>query len=465
MSDLNRSCRKYILALVFVGLCINARADIDEDKDIDEVSAQETAISKVLIFPLKSGDASEIMHKQVVQLLNVRSYLKAEAFDKDLPTKPDLIRDAVKKAACNGFILGTIRKNELALELRSATSLRVISLWKIPLPAGVKEKDKIPLTFLEEVVQNIVTSIPYRGFILSSRNNHVRLNFGKSADVQIGKELKVFDFEGNKPTFSSTRKFIGTIRIKSVTENTAVAEIIDSEQPIDEYAKIAFDEYDLKYTTPTRSSSASHFWMGAGGSSLYLSSSGSESDPDLNKRLTKINLTPFVNLSMGQSRWRFNAAAGKADNTSQGLTLISASTTVDFISRSKHRWTFNTGFGVGAVTQTVQAKIGEASLASYQSYYPIISESANWIISSRGRIFSTIELHYPYYSSDENGLKSSLAVSYGLLLSAGLHLDLGRRWALESLFTNDYSHQKIDGNGSTTQNIFYLTMRGLYFFY
>ena len=155
-----------------------------------ETAERETAVDTVLVgkFRIKTDGPrgasleSSIGEFQalITQYLETRSYWTTRQIDTELTLGAENgdVKSLSSESQFAAVLLGEFRNRYLRMRLRRISTGRTLISWTVPLPEridGVTVK-----TLVKDVVDEIISSLPYRGFVIARKGRQIKINLGKS---------------------------------------------------------------------------------------------------------------------------------------------------------------------------------------------------------------------------------------------------------------------------------------------
>jgi hypothetical protein len=412
--------------------------------DNSEEISKETAIDSLIVtrfeIATQKKRATQILtksnpafHDFLTKTLDRKSYLSTSKSDLDLGLNPSnkKIKKLAKKLEGDGLLVGQFDDENLIVLIKSGVTARTLAKWTFKLEKKLNGEALQKLA--QEVVTTIVTTFPYRGFILGRKTGLVRINLGKKQAVKVGTRMTVFEFEGGSPTFASPKKPIGLIEVTQVGENAAAGKVIGNDQlPL--FAKLAFETTTaaIKYENLRRYHDS--FFVTAGFNLIFIDTYPSRRTDDIDQRLYQLTLSPFVNVGLGYGPFSIQAQQGQAENESNTVSFMMAEASYEV---------FGFSFGdIGVIVspgvyytnyETENTEDAELPLASQTTTAALIEGRLNWDLSLRSRLFFDGGIIIPVSAKDDvNGN----ATGSGSRIHFGIRILLGQNVAIEqSLFS------------------------------
>ncbi|MCB0394579.1 MAG: hypothetical protein KDD25_08465 [Bdellovibrionales bacterium] len=426
-------------------------------------SPKETAVDEVLVSRFTVNNRSQksiyenaapAFHSFLTQTLKRKSYLDTTPITTIVNPKGsrDYFKKVARKKSGDAILTGSFENKSLSVVLKSGSTGRTLARWTFPLP---KKADKGDLQKLaQDVVQTIVTTFPYRGFVIGRKSNLVKINLGRKQAIKPGTTLDVFEFEGANANFTSPKKKLATIEIQHIGESVAAGKI-EGPKTVPLYSKIAFDreaapaEYDVTNRYHNK------FFIGLGPSFVFVDTYASQRSDDIDQRLYQLTLSPFWNFAAGYNRFALKVMGGSAENESNSVSFFFGEGTFEVLS-----WSFG-NIGVilspGLYYSSFKSETTENAdlpLTSQTSYSPLVEGHLNWDLSTRARLFINGALYFPVSSSDElNGSSTGNGsrVALGIRMGFGDHIFIEQsvlsefiQYTFESNTTIDESHSSFD---------------------
>lgn len=413
--------------------------------------SQETAVEEILvpyfIIATKQRDIRTVLaerRERIQQLLTIelnrKSYLEAKTVAREVARNGDVNILRSFRASSGAVLTGEFDGLILKLSLRSTMSGRSLMDWSIPIPVPLDDSSE--KNFLEDIVDSIVTDFPYRGYVISSKDNLVKLNLGKKQALSVGTKLTVFEFEGDDPDFSSPKKNLGDVIITQVAPNEAVGTFRGKSGGVPNFAKVAFEEQKVKSDAYIENRNYSRFWLSAGTEYMYLDTQVSDqTNNSLKRRQYQLSLTPFYKIGGGAGRFQGEASYASAVGDKATVSFILAQFTYEYLRFNFNRWGLVTSIGIGGSQYTSQPKANAVNPpVSTYSASVITEQHVQWVASPRTKVFGSLQLKIPTFSNDEINGDGVPFVSYGFRLHGGLRLDLSNLVAVENTISSQVMH-------------------------
>ena len=434
-------------------------------------SAQETTVSKIAVakFDVEKRKRAPIpvdeMQQAITKVLNERSYVDAVILDKVVGPQEDSSRvvDITKARGVDAVLTGEFGADSLKMSLRTGLTGRSLVRWTFPTGSVLKDRSK-QAAFLKDIVDTIVRDFPYRGFIMFVKGENVQLNMGSRHAIRPGVRLSVFEFDGQKPTFSSPKTQLGEVVISKVSANLAIGKIKSKSGNIRRFAKVDIfvaqavniQEHEVRYSRKA--------WVGAGFDFQFLDTQTPDGD-DMKQRRYKLTLSPFIRVSGGLGRLAGSLSLGSASNDSNSVRFMMFQASYEaFQAELGDETSMITSAGMTYSNYSASPKAGAAApLVSLTSYSALIEQAVHYKVTASTRFFGFGQLLYPYYATDEINKASAPFTSFGFGVGGGLRIYLFPNFAVESQIATRLSNWSMTG-GSIQEIQYGLTLQGVYFF-
>lgn len=397
--------------------------------------------------------------QEFIRKLNRQSYLEVVGTKArlKLKTKSKVLKKTARKKGVDGVIVGAYNGQTIEMALRSGKTGRNLATWSIP----VDPQKKSYADVLELATQSIVTGFPYRGFVLRVRRGKVTLNLGKRYSVKPGTVLRVFEFDGKKPTFSSPQKTIGEVVVLKAKNDTAIAKIKKGKKQIKTFSKVGFAPVDVVWENKLETRTHYGFWIGLGTEFFFLDTQVSDLTNDLSKRVYQIPVSPFPIAEIGYGPVRISASTGSASNSSNNVRFTKGEATLELLSFGGSKWGYIASIGAQYTNYAVEVLSGATfPLIATTSLAPVIELRAQRLLGGTSLWWYAGKLLYPVMASDADNGSSSQFASMGLNLETGVRMDLASMVAIEMGLKAQAVRQGYQ-NGDLIETQYGIFIRGL----
>lgn len=454
---------KHILAAIVVFCLLNS--GISRAASNISKTRFETVIMKVGVTPFSiSGPpaTSRTLQDYILRLLKEQSYLNClPSAEVSITTPDNAVIAAAKKYRVHGFLVGRWEKGVLEYSIRSGFTGRTVGRWAQPFKGPVDEKEMAQL-----VSKNIVSDFPYRGYIYQIKGKQITLNLGSVQAIKVGDKLDVFDFEGSRPTFTSSRDSIGQVEVVSIQGNSVIAKATKGESDLAPFQKIGFPEIALEKVQETAlGPSKNKIWVSVGPDFFFLDTKTSASSGNISKRIYQVPLSPFLGLGAGFGPIKVLGTLGSASNASNNVKFTQANGSLRLFSSTPNIWTHSGSIGVlysrYAATPKEAAELPLSSVTTFSPYFeyrldkPLGNDYSIWVA---GQGF------YGVYSSDNEGVVSSPVTSFGAGANTGVRLDLSDHFGIEAGLRGHGIRQQMTEGTSAIEIQYGFFLRGLLMF-
>ena len=470
-----KSARKSLflfLSTYAVGLLFPSFSEGRRISRSTETAERETAVDTVLVgrFRIKTdgprgaslqsgiGDFQSLM----AQYLETRTYWTTRQIDTELTLGADNndVKALSSESQFTAVLLGEFRNRYLRMRLRRVSTGRALISWTVPLPPRLDKESMKAL--VKDVVDEIVSSLPYRGFVIARKGRQIKINLGKAQALKKGEDLEIFEFEGRN--FGREREHLADVTVVKIAPEAAIAEVPEDVQ-IPLYSKVGFR--DLKSTNfpDIDEKYFRSFWLGAGGDMLFVDTQASDTTPELQQRVYQLTLSPFMTVAGGYGAISVRASVGGAENASSKVSFLFVDGGYEFLRRSNEKFGFVTSLGLGLQKYTASNKPGaEFPLTSSQAYWPYIEQLLVYSLSNRSRISVGGQLQIPKFSSDSLNGSSQAIGSFGFQTQLALRLLFADDFGVENGITYQYSQFRLQDGQGVAEAIFGINFKTLYKF-
>lgn len=407
----------------------------------------------------------ERLRKTMMEYLRSKSYLEIipvkAVFHKNLAAAKSIAR----KNKANGFFVGVMNDRLIRISLYSTRSGRRLDKWTFTVP---KQK-KMPFykKMMLRIARDIVRSFPYRGYVIDSNKDRVRINIGRKDAVVKGDVLRLFEFTGKRPNFSSSKSIVGRVKVVSVQGKTAIAKNLFKSKKVPKFAKVAFGRSILSRNPSLREKSrfGRKGWVGLGAKSFYLNSQANIANANILRREYQVTLTPFTIISGGYGPFSTELTIGKADNELQKVSFLSGDLSYEVfkVDWGSIGWVSSAGLGFRSISVSADDPDNSA-LVSSTSYWPLFDQRLIYYLSPKAQVFGQAQLHYPVISNDEANGGNAAGSSYGFVLRSGLRLELTDSLSIENSIGSRYVLFTYANEDALQEAEVSIDMRGYYFF-
>ncbi len=433
------------LAIVFAPIEPTHSASHPITSSQTTLPAKETAIDRLVVSLFKANvkdkklaalwnQRREDFQQIFLITLNERSYLDAAISNNEysLREDKDTILDEARDSGVDGVLVGEYQGTTIEMALRSGATGRTLARWSIPASKLGDQGDRVTIS---QAVKAVVVEFPYRGFIIGTSGSEAKLNLGRRHGVKVGTHLEIFELQGSKPNLSSPKKILGELKITRVNPDEAVGEVIRSYFPITPYSKVAFsqsgEKEDLDSAIDTRYND--RLWLTVAGEFNSLDTQLSDDASNLRKRQYQIPISPLMAFGLGYHRLSLEAALGSANNTSNKVNYLIGDGTLEIKSFRSGYKAFIASLGAHYEKFTANVQPGATlPLTTITSYSPLLEIRAQFTTSPATKIFGTLGIMYPYFSSDPDNGSTNSSLSGGFSLQTGVRVDLSRHLGVES---------------------------------
>ncbi len=412
-------------------------------------TAKETAIDRLVVtrfaVNLKNKKNKQALtqfnpkfQSMIAQKLETKSYLKTTQFPKSISTqrRSKDYKKIAKLSGADGILAGAIDDKAVRIVLRSGSTGRRIAIWTHALPQSLNKKTMTKLA--QKIVDSVVVTFPYRGFIVGRRRDEVKINLGKKQALKKGALLNVFEFQGKKPTLTSEKRKLGQVKIVKIGKDAAVAKIKNKSKKLPLYSKIAFNKNSTEPPTEVNQRYFDGMWGTLGTDFVFIDSYPSERNGDLDQRLYQLTLSPFLVAGFGWNKFVSEIKFGSGESDNNTVQFIMSEMSYEVFSYSWKNLGFIASPGVYYSNYTSSQKPDtELPLTNQTTTTGMIEGRLQWDITPRARVFGNFSILYPVISSDPVNGSSSMQ-SNGSKGGLGLRIDLSNHVSVEQVLGSQF---------------------------
>ncbi len=329
-----------------------------------------------------------------------------------------------------GILEGEFKGSILEMSLKSSATGKNLASWVVPVTITDRGKDD---EMVAQAVRSVVTGFPYLGIVTAVEGTKITLNMGKTRGFSVGTQFKVFEFEGDQPSFSSSKKYMATITVTEVGAQSVIAKVNNTDGALAPFLKVEYSKpgVDLEDRLSTRTHRK--FWIGGGTQFFFLDVKVSSLEGALSKRIYQVPLSPFSSLELGYSGFKATGIFGGAANDSNTVKFLQTSASFEFAGSQNDRRGTITSLGAYYANYNVTTNQGATlPLVSSQLISPLLERRYQWALGTRAILWLTGQLYYPIYSSDvENGATMPYT-SGGVGINGGTRMYLNKTFAVEA---------------------------------
>lgn len=439
----------------------NGRANLrsSEKRDSNDVSdandsARETALRKIAITPflVQKPLNSEVTPQQAQELaqqisreLSLKSYFKSEVVEGSglsRSGREELVK-RMRASDVDAVVTGALSQTGATFFMISKNGERLVST-EVPMRLRLVKPGTLK-TLGSEIVDEIVRSVPYRGFLTKEIEDGVfELNIGSDLGVAKGQKFRVFDF--GTSDLKSSRIDRGEVEVIEVQPGTSVVETTSNNHQLKPFMKIGFDEYARGMVVQTQTPTRGYGLIGG----EMISVSGS-SDPQFADRSYNMKSTPGLALGFGWNKTSIRAVLAQARNDDVDLVY----TEVVGLYRL---WDKTNGFNSYSLSAGARiARFGVTTrravitpLESSTSFAPAFDVRWDRLIGGPVHLFVGGNLYYPMFNSG-NGAGSSFIFAYGAGGDFGASIDLSQRLSLDFGAKVHFIRRPIEGQSAVQE--------------
>ncbi len=447
----------------------NARESDDlflEDplEDTDSIdSSEELSVRKIGVgrFSINAGTVEGWSQETAVRTcrdiaskLSLKSYYLATCLEEapvvGAPT-PVFINLAQQRGV-DAILAGTLVGERLILILYSGLSGRAIADYKTEIPSSLSEDGRKQA--VAGIVDLLVRSAPYRGYITDVDSSEVQLNLGSRHGITPGTILEAFEFVGPQPTFESSTTILGTIEVREVRgPDVAVGRIVDRfdnrRRPFPAFAKVSHIEVEPPRQSPSARLAKEGMGFFAGIEILSIQTRAGESD--FADRTYVLNGTPFVSLGVGAEKWFGQFWYGQAANPDESVSYAAALAAyqLKYWGGVRSGLSFSMGASLSQFSSVTKVKTADVELKDTSRYAPYFEFRYQWVPHQRFRLFASVETSYPFISSGQDSAMLPTSVAFGI--TPGLRFGLNDWMAVESGVRLHYLSLPLQDNRGITE--------------
>lgn len=429
--------------------------------------SRETSISRMMIPIFKArvlnknledgwNKKAREIQQNLVNLFNSKSFLEAA------PTNRDYSFDANEKTIINetqqdggdSILLGEFQGQSLELSVKTATTGRTLAQVSVPVLDFSHQSTQ---NITAPIVDAVVASIRYMGFIVAIHGNEAKINVGKSQGVQPGTKFEIFDFIGGKPTFSSDTHKIGELKVTKVANNSALGETVAIGGPVLPYSKLQLlaseaqkspviekaqtERSAEKNSEKNVEENPDHtayrespgLWTSLGLGFFYVDTevtAGASSS--IQERIFEVPLSPCLDVGLGYSHLSIEALVSSLSNSSSNVTFLQGTAWFQLYSVSSKKLEMLTSLGVYYSQYSVTQNQNPTNLLiSTSTYSPVFEERIHWLTSPKSKYYGALRGYFPVMANDAVNGSSATAKSFGV----GAELAWQHSWAKHAAIT------------------------------
>ncbi len=438
---------------------------VNQAASLEVAPERETAISKVGIylfnatprFPNWSSTQGSLFCQSMSDSLNLKSYLSATCLEqvaKDgtkgsqpfsgrvagdlnfeqvadpLGSAYYIRRLADPQSEYDGFLVGRVAERSVDLYLLSAKTGRQIERWSFRNLRNLDAKnfDASRMQIVDTIVDTIVRSMPYKGYVLEKLpEQKVLINIGLRHGVRVGDELQGLEFVVRNPTWSSPQRILGELKVVELRgDSQCVARVSLPEVQIDRFAKVRVFVPDIA-KTEARTRYNQNKWLVVGSELMSLRSTTADTRFD-NKKYD-FSYTPFLSAGMGRAPWYWHFLMGMASGATEEVIYVALSGTKEILTFGNDTRGAIVSLGAWGSRFFVNRTSSSSILESSTRLAPMADVRFQYVPRLMMKLYAGGELYYPVLASDQIVGLLPFSVGYGGYL--GTRLDFSTHFGVE----------------------------------
>jgi len=428
--------------------------------------ASETAIRSlgILVF---SGDGKGVEDcEKLSSELALKSYLETTCLKQTMSPEASAaeIAELARSRQVDGILGGAWGADSVSIRVWSGRSGRLVSEQAVS-SAGTPEANATSSTSkIDAVVEAIIASFSYRGFVTKVSVDSVEVNLGEKHGVVKGSYLRVFEYVGAPATLQSGRSVTGVIQITDVLgPDLSRGQVVDQGKVrIGAFSKIDHTDAQPPKQAATTRVAYEGSWFLAGVEMMNLNSTilGVQGS----NRIYELKNTPFLQLGVGGQKWFGQLWYGYATDNSKTLTYAQALVAYQFKSRASFRsgWTFSAGGWAAQFSESARRSEATNVQADSTRFSPYFEARYQLMMSPRWTAFATGEVQYLIMTSGQNF--SQIPFCFSVASTPGIRFNLNDWISLEAGIHYKYLRLPLAGDKGTTENYNSYFARGVLVF-